>query len=307
MKASIWLLTASLIAALGTIGCDDEKTEVAPSATALEKVKAKSDKATVWMIATKGSKVDFNMDAPKEKIIGSVEDATSGEIFIDLTDLTKTTANIDVDIGGLEIYQRKPGADGKFGEKKKEPKQNEHARTWLQIDGEGADAAQVKLNRKSQFVIKNVTAASEKDISKTKDGEKKVTLTVTGGFLLHQHTKEKTAKIEATFVFKDGKPVSVRVKTVEPFSIGLAEYEVRPRETFGKLAQSTLEVMAPKVAKEARVEIEFTAVPKTTANVEGQKKAKGDKLLDARIKAEEEQRRKANEMLDEARKKGTIK
>lgn len=260
MKARIWLLAASLIATIGTVGCDDDnKTKVAPTATALEKVEAKSDMAGTYAIVAKGSKVDFNMDAPKEKIIGSVADATTGEIFVDLSDLTKTTANVDVDIEGLEIYQRKPGDDGEFGEKKKEPRQNEHARTWLQIDGEGADPAEVKKNRLSQFVIKNVTESSEKDLSKVKDGEKKVTLTVTGDFLLHQHTKSKTAKIEATFKFKDGKPVSVHVKTVEPFAIGLAEYEVKPRETFGKLAQSTLEVMAPKVAKEARVEIDFTA------------------------------------------------
>ena len=47
----------------------------------------------------------------------------------------------------------------------------------------------------------------------------------------------------------------------QPLTIGLDEYDVRPRTGFGKLAARTLEALAPKVAKFAEVHLEFVAKP----------------------------------------------
>ena len=82
---------------------------------------------------------------------------------------------------------------------------------------------------------------------------------MTGDFLLHGHKNEKTAEIEATFKFDGDKPVSVAIKTVKPFAIGLAEYEVKPRDTVGKLLLTGLEALSSKVGKEAEVSLQFTA------------------------------------------------
>ncbi len=99
----------------------------------------------------------------------------------------------------------------------------------------------------------------EKDISKLEGAERKVMLKVTGDFLLHGHKNEKSAEVEATFKFDGDKPVSVAVRTVKPFAIGLAEYDVKPRDTVGKLLQKGLDALAPKVAKDAEVSLQFTA------------------------------------------------
>jgi hypothetical protein len=93
-----------------------------------------------------------------------------------------------------------------------------------------------------------------------------VTFKAKGDFLLHGRKAEKTADLEATFTYDGDKIASVAIKSTKPFSIGLAEHDVKPRESFGKLAQKTLELLAPKVAKEALVSIEVTARP-----VEGSK------------------------------------
>ena len=92
--------------------------------------------------------------------------------------------------------------------------------------------------------------------------ERKLTATVTGRFVLHGREAKQSAKIELTLSYQGEKPRSAHVRTVTPFVVDLAEYDVRPREAFGKLAQKTLEVLAPKVAKRANVSIEFLATAK---------------------------------------------
>ena len=88
---------------------------------------------------------------------------------------------------------------------------------------------------------------------------RKVTLKAKGDFLLHGRKTEKLAVLEAVFTFDGDKPVAVAVKSMKPMAIGLAEHDVRPRDKFGSLAQKTLEVLAPKVAKEAMVSLDFNA------------------------------------------------
>jgi hypothetical protein len=89
--------------------------------------------------------------------------------------------------------------------------------------------------------------------------ERKVTMTVTGDFLLHGRKSTKTADVEAVFKFEGDKPQSVTVKTTKPFAAGLAEHDVHPRDSFGVLAQKGLDALGEKVAKEAQVSVEFTA------------------------------------------------
>jgi len=255
-----WLIIAVIAFAAG---CTQEeakpdKPTLAPTATALAPAKPAAMDAKKLTIEKAGSKVDFVMEAPQEKIVGHVPGTTTGDLQIDFMDVTKSTGLVSVDISGIEIFQAKADKDGKFGEEKKVDAQNEHARAWLEI-GEKADAEARKRNSLSQFSIKSVQAMGEKDLGKLKGAERKVMLKVTGDFLLHGHKNEKTAEVEATFKFEGDKPVSVAVRTVKPFAIGLAEYDVKPRDTVGKLLQKGLDALAPKVAKDAEVSLQFTA------------------------------------------------
>jgi hypothetical protein len=254
------LLPLMMLAAagLGAVGCEQDKPQLAPAATELKAPEVKAPKAEKFVVDKASSKVDFMMEAPQEKIRGRAGGTAEGELQLDPTDLTRTTGLITVDISGIELFQAIASEDGKFGEEKKSDLQNQHARQWLEISDD-APAADRAKNSKVQFSIKSIKATGDSDISKASGGEKKVTVTATGDFLLHQRQTEKTVELEATFKLEGGKPVSVTVKTVKPFGIGLAEHDVHPREAFGKLAQKTLAVLAPKVAQEAMVSIELTA------------------------------------------------
>ena len=257
------LLAVGLIAAagFGLAGCEEEKKpELAPAATDLKASAPKAPDAVKLAIEKASSKVEFMMEAPQEKIRGRVSGTTEGEIQVDPSDLTKTTGLITVDIAGIELFQAVASDDGKFGEEKKSDLQNEHARTWLEISPDAPADVRAK-NAKTQFAIRKIEVTGERNLMKLTGPERKVMLKATGEFLLHQRASEKTAELEATFKFEGDKPVGVRVKTVKPFTIGLAEHEVHPRESFGKLAQKTLELLAPKVAKEAFVSLEFSATP----------------------------------------------
>jgi hypothetical protein len=233
---------ATLLLVLAAMGCEEQpSTPLAPSATALTDTQPKAAQALQFEIDSRGATVDFAMEAPNEKLRGRVADATRGTIEVDPGDLSKTTAHVYVDLGVLELYQRALADDGTFKEEEKVPLQNEHARDWLEIGpcDDADDAAKCekdkKLNENVELVVTKVVAIPN-DLRGVQNGEAKVTATVTGNFLLHQHKAEKTAKLELRFEMKDGVPVAFAVETLEPFSVGLAEHDVRPRTAFGKLA-----------------------------------------------------------------------
>jgi len=254
---------ALVAAALALSACNDKKTPtgVAPSSSSLSAAKG-SEKAQSLEIEAAGSKVTFVMNAPIEKIHGEAPDSAKGELFVDPNDLTKTTGLVQVDLDKLSLFQQKRDDEkSEYGEKKKVDKQNEHMRNWLEIDAK-APADQREKNRWVQYKIDKVLEVSEKDLTKMTGAERKVTATVEGEFRLHQKAARKQAKLEATFKVDGDKIQSVSFKTVSPVAIGLPEYDVRPRDFFGKLADKTLDDLGQKVAKEAPIELEMTAKAK---------------------------------------------
>lgn len=254
-------LSCLVLALSGAVltGCDNKPAApLAPSASALAPTKPAASAAKKFAVDKATSKVEFMMEAPQEKIRGRVPGTTEGELQVDLADLTKTTGLLTVDIAAIEIFQTKADDSGKFGEETKNDLQNTHARTWLEISDDAPEDVR-KKNSRVEFAVRSIEEVSEKDVTKMTGPTRKVTLKAKGDFLLHGRKTEKVAQLEAVFTFDGDKPVSVAVKTVQPFAIGLAEHDVRPRDKFGSLAQKTLEVLAPKVAKEAMVSLDFSA------------------------------------------------
>ncbi|WP_437761014.1 hypothetical protein [Sorangium sp. So ce1389] len=252
------LLGALAAASLGAAACEEEKPRLAPAATELKAPEAKAPAAATFAIDRASSKVELAMDAPREKIRGRIQGAAAGTLQVDPADVTRTTGLITVDLSTLELFQTAVGDDGKPGEEKKSDLQNEHARTWLEISKDTPDAVREK-NEKAQFAIRSISTSGEKDLTKMSGAERTVTVTASGDFLLHQRQSPRTVELIATFRYEGDRLAGLTVKTAKPFAVGLAEHDVRPREAFGKLAQKTLEVLSPKVAKEAMVSLELSA------------------------------------------------
>lgn len=244
---------------LGAAGCDDKPaTALAPTATALGSAQPAARGATKLTVDKASSLVEITMDAPIEKIGGKIAGAAEGEINVDPSDLTKTTGKLVVDISGLELFQKVADDKGEFGEEKKSDLQNKHARDWLQI-GEDAPAKEKADFSRSEFLLNKVESASATDLTKMTGPERKVTLKLSGDFLLHGRKSSKTVEVEATFQVEGDKITSVAVKTTQPFAAGLAEHDVHPRTGFSVLAEKGLDALGQKVAKEAQVSVAFTA------------------------------------------------
>lgn len=249
--------------ALFAAACDSKPSAaLAPSSSALTAAEKPTAAARSFEITSAGSVVSFVMNAPVEKIHGEGKDAVQGELFIDPTDITKTTGLVKVDLEKLELFQQKRDDEkSDFGERKKNDMQNKHARTWLEISDD-APAAQRAANRWAELKIDKIVTASPSDLTKMSGDERKIAATLEGEFRLHQRKVRKTAKVEATFRFEGDQLSTVSIRTTEPMVVGLEEHDVRPRELFGKLAQKTLSDMGQKVAKEAPIELRLSAKAK---------------------------------------------
>ena len=253
----------------GVVACNKDKPveqKLAPTASALEAAMPQAPGATAFAVDSSTSSLTFLMDSPLEKIDGDAPKSIVGELFIDPTDLSKSTALVKADLNLLTLYQQKRGDEGTaYGERKKSDLQNTHARDWLQLNVKEGEVtpAQAETNRWAELKIEKLENLSATDVTKLSGAERKVTATVSGDFRLHGRKATKTAKIELTFKYAGEKLESVAVKTLEPFVITLEEFEVHPRDAAGKLVKTLSEALASnlkgKVAKDAPVNVSFVA------------------------------------------------
>lgn len=256
------LVLCAGLASVIAVSCGEEKTPLAPEVkgSALPSSAPKSAAAKKFSVSPWQSRVTLSMDAADEKIRGRVG-GLEGTVFIDTKDLTMTTGNIAVDLDTLEIYQKKKTPEtGEWGEETLQPLQNKHARAWLEID-DSAPAPMRTKNRRVEFRIEKVEAVSEKDVTKLPGGRRTVTLKAKGELLLHQRAAQRLVDLEIAFGFEGDNPTSVTLRTVSPLEVNLAEFDVRPRDSFGKLAKDTLESLGSKVARTAQIQLQIELVP----------------------------------------------
>lgn len=260
MRRSSGLVLVGLCVALAQ-GCDDKPKNVAPAASSLEPAKPMSAGAVAFAVEGASSKASWTMDAPFEKIHGEIAGGLSGDLFIDAGDLTKSAGLLRCDLAGFVLFQQKrDDAKAEYGERVKNDTQNGHARTWLEISPDTPEE-QRKKNAISEFKITKLTTDTP-DLGKVSGATRTVTGVLTGDLLLHGRKLERTVKFEAVFTYDGDRPKSVKVRTTEPLQVGLDEFDVRPRDAFGHLAQKTLGDLAGKVAKAAPVTLEFSATAK---------------------------------------------
>jgi hypothetical protein len=264
---NFWLLIGALCASSAPLtGCKNKpQVELAPVASALQAGPAAAT-ATQFRVDSASSKVTFLMDSPLEKIDGDASGALQGDLFVDLKDITKSSALVKVDLQKLVLYQQKRDGDkAEYSQRSKSDLQNTHARNWLQIVPREGDVTpeQAEANRWVEFKIEKVETASLTDIAGASGTARTLTATASGDFRLHGRKQAKSAKLEITVNYQGDKPLSIHVKTVEPLKIGLEEFEVNPRDDAGKFVKSVTEALSSnlkgKVAQEAPVVLDFTA------------------------------------------------
>lgn len=256
----LWALCASLG------GCKDKpKAELAPVASALQAATA-APAASQFSVDSASSKVTFLMDSPLEKIDGDAAGSLQGELFVDLTDISKSTALVKVDLLKLVLYQQKrEGDSAAYGTRAKSDLQNTHARNWLQIVARPGDVTpeQAEANRWVEFKIDKLDSASLTNVAGATGATRTLTATASGDFRLHGRKQTKSAKLEITVTYQADKAQSIHVKTVEPLRIGLEEFEVNPRDDAGKFVKSVTDALSSnlkgKVAQEAPVLLDFVA------------------------------------------------
>jgi len=244
----------------GVVGCEGEpKQPLAPAASALASARPATAQSYQLRVETRGSKVSFTMEAPLERIHGELNDALSGEIFLDPTNLTKTRALIRVDLDELVLFQqRREDEKQEYGNRHKSDLQNEHARTWLQISDEGP-AEERKKNAVALFSLTELTDASVRGLPELGGNLRKVIVSATGQLLLHGRKAKKTVELAIEVQLDDGRPKVVRVRTKKPLTVNLEQHDVRPRQAFSKLADKTLSALGAKVNKEPQVSLDFEA------------------------------------------------
>lgn len=254
------------------LACNNEKPapeKLAPVASALEAAMPEAPGAAPFQVDSSTSALTFLMDSPLEKIDGDAPRSIQGELFVDPSDLGKSTGLVKADLKLLTLYQQKRGDEQTaYGERKKSDKQNEHAQDWLQINAKEGEvtAAQAETNRWAELKIVGLENLSATDVTKLSGAERKVTATARGDFRLHGRKASKSAKVELNFKYAGGKLEAIEVKTLEPFMITLEEFEVHPRDAAGKLVKTLSDALASnlkgKVSKDAPVMVSFTARPK---------------------------------------------
>jgi len=255
-----------LCACSALAGCKEKPSPtLAPSASALQAAPAAAS-ATQFSVDSASSKVTFLMDSPLEKIDGDASGGLSGDLFVDLADLTKSTALVKVDLQKLVLYQQKRGDEKSgYSARSKSDLQNQHAKNWLQIVAREGDvtAEQAEANRWVEFKIDQLEAASVTNVAAARGDARKLTATATGEFRLHGRKQTKSAKLELSVNYQGDKAQSIHVKTLEPLNVGLEEFEVNPRDDAGKFVKSVTDALSSnlkgKVAQHAPIELDFTA------------------------------------------------
>ncbi|TKD03560.1 YceI family protein [Polyangium fumosum] len=255
------------LVALAASGCskDEPNPNAAPVSSSLAPAKPKTEAGKPYAVEAQGAKVSFTMDAPIEKIFGEADGSTSGELFVDPEDVTRSTGLLKIDLDKLVIYQQKRADEkAEFGERTKSDLQNEHARDWLGIGKDVAEAERQK-RRTIEFKLSKIETAGPKSVAGLTGAERTMKLDVTGDLRLNERTAPKKAELEVTFVMEGDKVAAVRVKSTKPVAVNLDAHDVRPRNALGVILQKTadeLTTLGKKVSKDAMVSLDFQAKPK---------------------------------------------
>lgn len=189
------------------------------------------------------------IDAPLEKIKGRWT-KFRGAIDFDVTDLSKSHGEVDLDLDDLRTET--------FGDKDKDSTQTEHAHNWLEI---GADAKARDDNRWARFTFKSLESASPTKLSEAaeQNGARTLKVVARGDMWLHGVTSPKTVKLTVTVNGPLSAPTAIKISTDEPIRISLKEHDVKPRDVAGTFLNGALAKVGKKLDDAAQISLDLSA------------------------------------------------
>ncbi len=239
-------------------GCKHDPPTLGETASAVSAAPPPATANAVTYAIDPKSKTSVDMPGLKEDIKADT-DAAAGKLEVDLTSVSNTRGEVKVDLTSLKTRTFNDDHDAS---------QTHHALNWLEV-GDASSADAKKANQYAVFASQSITAPSAADVSKVsatpENGEdvRTVTMTAHGDFLLHGHKTKMDVPIEARFHYPagapaDSRPTRIDVKTTAPLKVTLKDYDVRPRDNFGKIAEWTTNLVG-KVAETADVSLDLHA------------------------------------------------
>lgn len=185
-------------------------------------------------LSVKSGSMTFLMDAPLEDIKGKT-DAFSGKITVDEKNLATVTGAIDIDVTKIVTHT--------FDDEGKNKAQNEHMLNWFEV---GDD---VSLETRKKFSKATLKIFGAKSVEKKSETDSVVHLR--GELFLHGISQRADLELWVSQTAK-----GYQIKTVRPFSVGLVEHDIKPRDIAGKLLEKTLDALGQKVSKYAQVSVD---------------------------------------------------
>ena len=178
-------------------------------------------------------------------------DQVSGDLDIDMADLTRTRGSISVDLASIAMTS--------FVDAEQNRRQTSDAKRWLEIDGG---------NRWAKFTVHEVASAEPRDLTSGVGSVRKSRVVARGEMSLHGHVAPMQVTLEASVSFEDGAPRYTLVRTVDDLHLDLASYEIRPRDEVGGLLAQATDLIRDKVGETADIAV-TVALESKSSGAEG--------------------------------------
>ncbi|HEX5099139.1 MAG TPA: hypothetical protein VFV94_06550 [Polyangiaceae bacterium] len=203
------------------------------------------------------SRIDFELPGkratPKGKLSGG-----SGELDVDLDDLSHTTGRVAFDLTTLELT----GSDGLV-----DGPNTGRALDWLEL-GVGTAAERRDTVRRALFEITSLDAGhlvvAPSEARATRRRELVSQWAVKGDLSLHGIRAAESAEVTLILVpapEPSAPPAELLIRSRRPLVVGLGTHEIRPRDGRGAQVSTAQSVLVDSVGREAKVSFELKVTP----------------------------------------------
>ncbi|NLE85566.1 MAG: hypothetical protein GX607_04125 [Myxococcales bacterium] len=223
-----------------------------------------------------GSLMQVTLPAKEAKPTGTFR-IVRGQLELDLLELQRSRGTVEVDLGSVLM---------EGDNERQERERTSRARDWLNLGASRPDA-EVERSRFARFVVTSVdelsheaphigrrlpplpqdsTTKTEKGAEGSAGERRRVTAKVTGELEVNGFRVQRSAAVQLDFHYDVAAtpglpPTRIQLSSRSPVSIPLADHDIQPRDTHGRLVSADLELVGRLVGRNARVAFQLVAVP----------------------------------------------